>query len=145
MIRYKKKETQPMFPWNAKVDMTGVSVSIPDKEAGSPKMGDMIAVSEDCPEDKWLVSKEFFEKNYEEAVESPKTFLERLEKEKVDLFDKIGKLNMFLDKAGSKEVSITSFQSAMLHVQLNTMMTYYEILVWRLNDIKRTNLRTDPA
>ena len=45
-----------------------VSISDADRTNGSPKLGDMIATNENNPEDAWLVSAEYFEKNYEEAV-----------------------------------------------------------------------------
>lgn len=48
-------------------DMTGVSVSETDRQNGSPKEGDFIAVNKDDETDRWLVSKEFIEKNYEET------------------------------------------------------------------------------
>lgn len=57
-----------MEPWEKGMKMTGVSISAEDKKAGSPKEGDMIAENVDDPKDRWLVSKEFFEKNYTEAV-----------------------------------------------------------------------------
>lgn len=50
-------------PWEEGMDLSGVSISIPDKENGSPKGGDVIAVNPDDMSDKWLISKEYFEKN----------------------------------------------------------------------------------
>ena len=64
---YRKKNTQFLRPYEEGENVTGISISIPDKENGSPLPGDMIAVSKDDNTDKWLVSKEFFDKNYELA------------------------------------------------------------------------------
>ncbi len=44
-----------------------VSVSQADKEAGSPKIGDMIARNPKNHEDQWLISKQYFEDNFEPA------------------------------------------------------------------------------
>ena len=43
-------------------------MSQPDREAGSPKAGDMIAVNPKDPDDRWLVAKKYFEENYELAL-----------------------------------------------------------------------------
>lgn len=64
---YRKKQTQPMFPWFPEYDMDGVSVSDADKRKGSPKPGDMIAMNPLNPGDQWLVAEQFFKDNYEEA------------------------------------------------------------------------------
>jgi hypothetical protein len=44
-----------------------VSVSQADKEAGSPKVGDMIARNPKNHDDQWLVAKQYFEDNFEPA------------------------------------------------------------------------------
>ena len=67
MKNYRKKNVQPMEAWTDKTDMQGVSVSEPDKANGSPKQGDMIAISPANPDDKWLVAEAFFTENYELA------------------------------------------------------------------------------
>jgi hypothetical protein len=43
----------------------GVSISAADRAAGSPKEGDMIARNPEDHDDQWLVSKEYFEANFE--------------------------------------------------------------------------------
>ena len=43
----------------------GVSISKPDLENGSPKEGDMIARNPENHNDMWLVSKDYFESNFE--------------------------------------------------------------------------------
>jgi hypothetical protein len=65
---YRKKATQLLRHYSVGEDMTGVSISVTDEQNGSPKVGDMIAVSRDDKTDLWLVSKDFFDKNYELAV-----------------------------------------------------------------------------
>lgn len=47
--------------------MSRVSVSAPDKEAGSPKAGDMIAINPKNPDDRWLVAAAYFADNFEPA------------------------------------------------------------------------------
>lgn len=64
---YKKKAAQPMKPWQPGMDMSMVSVSDADRENGSPKEGDMIAINPDNETDMWLVSKKYFEENYAPA------------------------------------------------------------------------------
>lgn len=67
MKAYRKKHLQPMTPWVEGFDMTGVSVSEPDREDGSPKEGDMIAHNPRNSTDRWLIAADFFQANYEEA------------------------------------------------------------------------------
>ncbi len=43
----------------------GVSISAPDKEAGSPKIGDMIARNPKNHDDQWLVAAQYFADNFE--------------------------------------------------------------------------------
>lgn len=47
--------------------MSGVSVSQPDSENGSPKVGDMIARNPKNHADKWLVAAVYFADNFEPA------------------------------------------------------------------------------
>ena len=63
MKYYYKKQKQGMFPWKPCHPMDIVSVSEADKANGSPKDGDMIAQGDE-EGDYWLISKEFFDKNY---------------------------------------------------------------------------------
>lgn len=61
---YKKKVTSTveMRPYIPGEDLTGVSVSMQDDP---PTEGDMIARNPKNSADMWLVSKEYFEANYE--------------------------------------------------------------------------------
>jgi hypothetical protein len=66
---YRKKQLQWLRPYEEGERLPErVSVSAADREAGSPKAGDMIAHGATDAEDQWLVSKEFFEANYEPAL-----------------------------------------------------------------------------
>lgn len=61
----RKRSVSFMAEWTPDFDMTGVSISEPDKAAGSPKEGDFVAINPKNTEDRWLVSKEYFEQNFE--------------------------------------------------------------------------------
>lgn len=62
---YRKKGVQQMRPYIPGEDMRGISISEPDKQTGSPKNGDMIARDSVDKYDQWLVSADFFARNYE--------------------------------------------------------------------------------
>jgi hypothetical protein len=55
--------------WEPEDDMTRVSVSQADKEAGSPKEGDMIAKNIDNEGDQWMIAKEYFLKNFKRSAQ----------------------------------------------------------------------------
>jgi len=67
MKLYRKTAEQPMEPWVPGYDMTGVSVSACDSDAGSPRAGDMIAVNPKDPTDRWLIAEASFLANYADA------------------------------------------------------------------------------
>ena len=56
-----------MRPYISGEDMAGISVSEPDKQNGSPRVGDMIARNPKNHLDQWLVAKKYFEDNLEPA------------------------------------------------------------------------------
>ena len=60
---YRKKGTTPMRPYLALEPMTHISVS----EGDVVETGGMVAHDPDNPSDQWYISKDYFEKNYEEA------------------------------------------------------------------------------
>lgn len=64
---YRKKQLQKLIPWEPNMPMALVSISDADKENGSPKQGDMIAINPDNATDMWLVAEKFFNENYEPA------------------------------------------------------------------------------
>lgn len=43
----------------------GISVSVEDQKAGSPKLGDMIARNPKNHDDQWLVAAQYFADNFE--------------------------------------------------------------------------------
>jgi len=63
MKLYRKKLLQPMRAYIEGEDMTGISVA----EGDTPEVGGMVAVNPDDNIDRWYVSKQFFEDNYEVA------------------------------------------------------------------------------
>jgi len=64
--QYRRKqiaELRPYLPGETLSDR--ISISATDRDAGSPKEGDMIARNPADHDDEWLVSKEYFEANFE--------------------------------------------------------------------------------
>ena len=68
--QYRRKQIAELRPY----DPTGrdklgllddVSISAPDREAGSPKLGDMIARNPKNYDDQWLVAAQYFADNFE--------------------------------------------------------------------------------
>ena len=66
--QYRRKQIAELRPWTPGDDMSWISVSKADKEAGSPKPGDMIARNPENHEDQWLVSAKYFADNFEPAA-----------------------------------------------------------------------------
>ena len=62
---YRRKQIAELRPWLPGDDMSRVSISAPDKEAGSPKGGDMIARNPKNHDDQWLVAAQYFADNFE--------------------------------------------------------------------------------
>ena len=56
-----------MRPFVEGEDVSHVSISEPDKAAGSPKLGDMIARNPKNLADQWLVAAKYFKDNLEPA------------------------------------------------------------------------------
>lgn len=65
--KYRRSQIAELAPWTPDVDMASVSVSPADKEAGSPKEGDMIARNPKNHADQWLVAAKYFYDNFEPA------------------------------------------------------------------------------
>lgn len=69
MPYYRKKALQEMYPWTPTTVMSRVSVSQADKDNGSPKLGDMIAVNPNDSGGMRLIAAQWFKDNYvQEAV-----------------------------------------------------------------------------
>lgn len=61
---YRRKTISEMRPWKPGDDMSRVSISAADRDAGSPKEGDMIARNTLNGDDQWLVAKDYFDANF---------------------------------------------------------------------------------
>lgn len=66
--RYRRTQIAEMTDWEPGFDMTGVSISRVDLDAGCPKPGDKIARNPSDHRDKWLVSAVYFAQNFEELA-----------------------------------------------------------------------------
>ncbi len=64
---YRRVRDAEMADWYEGFDMTDVSVSVPDREAGSPKCGDLIARNPDNHADQWLVAEAYALANFAEV------------------------------------------------------------------------------
>ncbi len=63
---YRRKQIAELRPFEEGEKLSdAVSVSQADKDAGSPKVGDMIARNPKNYNDQWLVAKQYFEDNFE--------------------------------------------------------------------------------
>lgn len=69
--QYRRKQIAELRSWQIGDDMSRVSVSAPDREAGSPKAGDMIARNPKNHDDQWLVAAAYFADNFELAASPP--------------------------------------------------------------------------
>jgi hypothetical protein len=67
--RYQRTQIAEMADWHSGFDMSGVSVSLADLAAGSPKQGDKIARNPANHTDRWLVAAAYFAANF--AAEKP--------------------------------------------------------------------------
>jgi hypothetical protein len=65
--KYRRSQIAELRPYVPGESMLYVSVSQPDKDAGSPKEGDMIARNPKNHADQWLVAAQYFADNFEAA------------------------------------------------------------------------------
>lgn len=64
--QYRRKQIAELRPFELGESLSEkVSISKADRENGSPKPGDMIARNPKNHDDQWLVTKEYFEENFE--------------------------------------------------------------------------------
>lgn len=64
--RYRRTQIAEMRPYEPGETLSHrVSISAPDRENGSPKIGDMIARNPANHDDQWLVAEEYFAINFE--------------------------------------------------------------------------------
>lgn len=65
-VKYRRSQIAELRPWAGEdLDLIKVSISAPDREAGSPKPGDMIARNPKNHADQWLVAAQYFADNFE--------------------------------------------------------------------------------
>jgi hypothetical protein len=64
--RYRRKQIAELRPYvEGEVWNNRISLAVADKEAGSPKAGDMIARNPKNHDDQWLVAAAYFNDNFE--------------------------------------------------------------------------------
>mgnify|MGYP003629946261 CR=1 FL=1 len=64
--QYKRSQIAELRGYVEGEALHGVSISVEDDLAGSPKEGDMIARNPKNHKDQWLVAKQYFKDNFEE-------------------------------------------------------------------------------
>ena len=67
--KYRRKQIAELRPYEPGEALDRISISASDREAGSPKPGDMIARNPKDHADQWLVAAQYFADNFEPAVE----------------------------------------------------------------------------
>lgn len=68
-VPYRRKQIAELRPYEPNEALDDrVSVSAADREAGSPKPGDMIARNPKNHADQWLVAAQYFADNFEPAT-----------------------------------------------------------------------------
>ena len=72
--QYRRKQIAELADWTPDFDMSGVSVSVEDQKAGSPREGDKIARNPKNHADRWLVAAQYFADNFEPACEVVEPF-----------------------------------------------------------------------
>jgi hypothetical protein len=65
---YRRKQIAELRPYILGEDLSRVSIAEVDINAGSPRLGDMIARNPKNHEDKWLVAAIYFSDNFEELI-----------------------------------------------------------------------------
>ena len=64
--QYRRKQIAELRPYVPGEQLNErVSISATDREAGSPREGDMIARNPADHDDQWLIAKDYFEANFE--------------------------------------------------------------------------------
>lgn len=63
--QYRRKMIAELRPYESGETLEGVSVAEVDRNAGSPKAGDMIARNPKNHADQWLVAAQYFADNFE--------------------------------------------------------------------------------
>lgn len=137
--QYRRSQIAELRPFDpvADRDMSRVSISAPDKEAGSPKLGDMIARNPANHDDIWLVAADYFAANFEPLDPTPdnplESFTDRLKAERDELDERLGKLALFL---GHGAPGTTQRHRAMLNEQSRLMSDLLAVIDERLADLQ---------
>jgi hypothetical protein len=63
--QYRRTQIAELRPYEPGENLDRVSVSPADRDAGSPKLGDMIARNPSNHDDRWLVAADYFAANFE--------------------------------------------------------------------------------
>lgn len=63
--QYRRSQIAELRPYEPGETLFAVSISGPDRSAGSPKKGDMIARNPKTHADQWLVAAQYFADNFE--------------------------------------------------------------------------------
>jgi hypothetical protein len=63
--QYRRSQIAELRPYHEGETLEGVSVAQVDRDAGSPKVGDMIARNPKNHADQWLVAAQYFADNFE--------------------------------------------------------------------------------
>lgn len=69
--QYRRSQIAELRLYEPGEDMTMISISVPDAEAGSPKLGDMIARNPKNHAHQWLVAAQYFRDNFEPLEDKP--------------------------------------------------------------------------
>lgn len=67
--KYQRKQIAELRPYCDGESLAGVSIADVDKEAGSPRVGDMIARNPKNHSDQWLVAAAYFTENFEGPID----------------------------------------------------------------------------
>jgi hypothetical protein len=70
--RYRRSQIAELRPYETGESMDGISIAKADRDAGSPKIGDMIARNPKDHTDQWLVAAKYFLENFESIPPSKK-------------------------------------------------------------------------
>ena len=119
-------------------NINDVSISAPDLALPKEVFEQgYIARNPENHEDKWYISKEYYDKNLEEVVEpKQETFYDRLLKERDELSDKLTKLEVFLSNPEKAKQISGEYQFELLVEQSVHMTSYLNILNERIIDLE---------
>lgn len=147
--QYRRIQIAELRPYIPGEPMDGISISAPDKENGSPKVGDMIARNPANHDDKWVVAEKYFNDNFAPAYGKPETpagdFYSRLKKERDDLDERLIALNSYLTNNPGHP---NPRHRSMLEEQSRLMSDLLAVLDERICDIdisRRSSTENDHA